>query len=72
MIKVMYQLDCGSHKAWDESNTEEYIKCTKKLFDDGDTPQIKNAICEIQEVAKRNSSVHTSLAKDIWYWYPEL
>ena len=50
MMKDMYATNCGSHLAWNESDTS-YNSCTLELAKS--SPQIIDTICEIQEVAKR-------------------
>ena len=59
MMKDKYHINCGSRHAWNESKSDEehikmYVDCTKDIADS--SPQIKDAICDIQEVAKGNYS----------------
>ena len=62
MMKDKYHINCGSRHAWNESHIEMYTDCTKDIADS--SPQIMNAICNIQEVAKGNYS-----DLDLWdYW----
>ena len=65
-IKNLYE-ECSSAEAWDVSEIEAYKRCTKALAKSSN--QINNAICEIQEVAKRN---HSGLSSDLWLTMEEM
>ena len=65
-IKNLYE-ECSSAEAWDVSEIEAYKRCTNALAKSSN--QINNAICEIQEVAKRN---HSGLSSDLWLTMEEM